>query len=525
MSTPRISPLRTDAYQYTMIAGYFLRGIHNQKATFNAFYRKSPLGEYAIFAGLRKIMHFLETFSFTEREIEFLRSKGFSSNPKFYEYLKEMHMNDVTVYSVREGTMVFPKVPILKVEGPLVKVQLIETILLSLINYSTLVATYASRLKHIIGEDKKLLEFGLRRCPGIGSGFDASEAAYIGGADGTSNVEAEIELGIPFLGTVAHSFVQNHEGLNPNDHDFTILCPLTNDKVNLWKEVNTIRAELGEKYLNTSDHELVAFVSSAQSDPTNFVALLDTIDTLKSGILNFIVVAKALLKLGYVPKGVRLDSGDLAYLSKEITTICDEAFKNTYKPTIIASNDLSIEVVKSLIRQGATINVYAVGTNLVNPMTYKGALGAVYKASMRESEPLMKHSESITKVSFPGNYLPYRLYNRDGHPYIDLLVLNSEKEPKVGESILCLDPFNTHKKCYFKPSKVECLLQKVWSGKPLVKVDPHTSRERSLKSLSIMREDHIRDENPTPFKFSMTTECYRLLHSRIEAHSTIPEIY
>lgn len=524
----RISPLRTDAYQFSMIAGYFLRNIHNQKAVFNVFYRKSPLGEYAIFVGLRKILNFLETFKFTKREIEHLKTKKYSTDPKFYEYLETMDMKDVTVFSVLEGSIVFPKVPIMKLVGPLAKVQLIETIILSLINYPTLTATYASRIRHIIGPHKKLLEFGLRRCPGIGSGTDASEASFIGGADGTSNVEAEELLDIPAIGTIAHSFIQNHEGINPLKEDFTLYV---NDRViNLWNEVLETRKSLGRKYFTTSEHELVAFTSAAQQQPHNFVALLDTIDTLNSGVLNFIVVAKTLLKFGFIPVGVRLDSGDLAYLSKEIRYLFDHTFDEiidgeVYSPTIIASNDLNIAVVKSLKTQKAQIDVFAIGTNLVNAMTYKGALGAVYKASMRIDEPLMKHSESDEKISFPGNYTPYRLYNSSGNPFIDILVLDDEEPPIEGNKIYCLHPFDNKKKCYFTPSKVECLYHKVFDdNKKLINVNPKDSKIRASESLSIIREDHLRDEFPTPYKLSLTEKLYKLLHEKIEEHSPILEL-
>ncbi|MEO8932842.1 MAG: nicotinate phosphoribosyltransferase, partial [Xanthomarina sp.] len=362
-----ITAAYTDLYQLTMAQVYFNTKPEG-RAVFDYYYRNNPFdGGYAIFAGLEDVLGFLETLEFTDSDMVYLEQHGFERD--FLDYLRGFRFEG-NIYSSKEGDVVFPNRPILQVEANIIEAQIIETLLLNMLNFQTLIATKASRIRRS-AENEVLLDMGLRRAHATG-GYYASRAAAIGGFDSTSNVKAAEDYNIPCSGTMAHSFIQSYED------------------------------------------ELQAFRDFAKYRPKNCVLLVDTYNSLKSGLPNAIIVAKEMEKEGEQLLGVRLDSGDLAYLSKKTREILDAA--NLEYVKIVASNQLDEFVIKSLKEQGAPIDIFGVGTNLVtgNP---DAALGGVYKLSEIDGEPRIKLSENIEKVSLPFRKQVYRMFDKNGMFY------------------------------------------------------------------------------------------------------------
>ncbi|GLD99164.1 hypothetical protein PINS_up007882 [Pythium insidiosum] len=304
-----VTPLLTDLYQITMVYAHWKVGRHNDHAVFDLYFRKNPFkGEYTVFAGLEEALALLNAFRFTDSDIAYLRTVLPNAENAFFEWLATVDCSAVKVFAVKEGTIVFPRVPMLRIEGSLAVGQLLETPLLNLLNYASLITTNATRFKRAAGPGKTLLEFGLRRAQGPDGGLSASRYSYMAGFDGTSNVLAGKLHNIPIKGTHAHAYVQAHTSLED------VKLPMLGDK-NLLETVLKYRRELD--FSRTNDGELAAFVSYAIAFPDTFLALVDTYDTLSSGVPNFLCVALALHELGYKPIGIRLDSGDLSYLSKQ----------------------------------------------------------------------------------------------------------------------------------------------------------------------------------------------------------------
>ncbi|WP_442243350.1 nicotinate phosphoribosyltransferase [Streptococcus agalactiae] len=359
--------LHTDLYQINMMQVYFNKGIHNKKAVFEAYFRKVPFENgYAVFAGLERIVRYLENLSFSDSDLSYLEELGYPE--EFLDYLKNLKM-ELTVKSAKEGDLVFPNEPLVQIEGPLAQCQLVETAILNIINYQTLVATKAARIRSVI-EDEPLLEFGTRRAQEMDAAIWGTRAAIIGGANATSNVRAGKIFNIPVSGTHAHALVQTY----------------------------------GDDYQ--------AFKAYAETHK-DCVFLVDTYDTLRVGVPNAIRVAKEMgEKINFL--GVRLDSGDLAYLSKKVRQQLDDAgFPNA---KIYASNDLDENTILNLKMQKAKIDVWGVGTKLITAYD-QPALGAVYKivsietdnGSMRDT---IKLSNNAEKVSTPGKKQVWRITSR-----------------------------------------------------------------------------------------------------------------
>ncbi|MFS6248395.1 nicotinate phosphoribosyltransferase [Streptococcus agalactiae] len=359
--------LHTDLYQINMMQVYFNKGIHNKKAVFEAYFRKVPFENgYAVFAGLERIVRYLENLSFSDSDLSYLEELGYPE--EFLDYLKNLKM-ELTVKSAKEGDLVFANEPLVQIEGPLAQCQLVETVILNIINYQTLVATKAARIRSVI-EDEPLLEFGTRRAQEMDAAIWGTRAAIIGGANATSNVRAGKIFNIPVSGTHAHALVQTY----------------------------------GDDYQ--------AFKAYAETHK-DCVFLVDTYDTLRVGVPNAIRVAKEMgEKINFL--GVRLDSGDLAYLSKKVRQQLDDAgFPNA---KIYASNDLDENTILNLKMQKAKIDVWGVGTKLITAYD-QPALGAVYKivsietdaGSMRDT---IKLSNNAEKVSTPGKKQVWRITSR-----------------------------------------------------------------------------------------------------------------
>ena len=424
-----------------------------------------------------------------------------SCEPEFFDYLGSVDASCLSVYTMKEGCMIFPHEPIIRVEGPIAVCQLLETPLLCMVNYASLVATNAARHRIAVGEQVGLSEFGLRRAQGPDGGMTASKYTYLGGFNSTSNVQAGLLYHIPISGTHAHSYVLSFDSLKD------IQNPILNG-VNLVEEAVKVRNE--NDWPEARESELAAFIAYAISFPKACLCLIDTFDVLKSGLPNFICVAVAMHKAGYKALGIRIDSGDLAYLSRMIKKeyiAMEEKYGVPFSSmSIVASNDINVDVLYSLNKQNHQITSYGIGTNLV---TCQGqpALGMLFKLTDINGSPRMKLSEDPGKTTTPGKKNVYRLYGREGHAILDLVALHTEEPPKVGEKVLCLHIHDAKKRCYCTPSKVEELLVCVWDREKGIVYDLpplEESRRYVMKQLREAREDHIRYLNPTPYKVSAT---------------------
>lgn len=452
--------LYTDFYQLTMAQGYFLAGKHQQQAGFDYFFRKAPFqGGYAVFAGLGTLLEILEGFTFQKEHLEYLRSQGFQN--EFLDYIRGFHFSG-NIYAPREGEVVFPGEPILRVEAPLIEAQILETLLLNILNFETLIATKASRMRWVAGENRSLVDFGLRRAQGLG-GIHASKAAIIGGFDASSNVFSGYRIGIPVNGTQAHAWVQSF------------------------------------------DTELEAFQTFARLFPENTTLLVDTYDTLKLGVPNAIRVAKEMEARGQKMNAIRLDSGDLAYLSIQARQMLDEAGLNYVK--IAASNSLDEHTIKSLIAQNARIDVFGVGTRLV---TAKGspALGGVYKLIEIDGQPKVKISNNVEKMTLPGKKHVYRYFDDAGRFQIDGIQLQEEAESPAR----LVHPHYAHQtKRVGGLGKYELHQTVIEAGKRVIDIPHFTeSKQYAAEQLERLPQEHRRFENPHIYKVGITDKLMNL---------------
>lgn len=457
----------TDQYQLKMAQIYFLQGKKDQRAVFDYFFRKLPFsGGYAVFAGLDDLLTILENFHFDPEDLNFLEKQGL--HPDFLNYLRTFRFTG-KLRAVSEGEIIFPLLPIVSIEANIIEAQLIETLLLNLLNFQTLIATKASRIRQIAG-NRKLIDFGLRRAQGPG-GYYASRAAIIGGFDGTSNVQAGRDYQIPLMGTMAHSFVQSY------------------------------------------DDELSAFRDFAKIWPDSCILLVDTYDTLESGVPNAIKVAKELAEKGHHLKGIRLDSGDLAYLSKQARLMLDEAGLTYVKITV--SNQLDEFVIKSLLEQKAPIDVYGVGTNLV--IGYPdAALDGVYKLVLIDNKPRIKLSETLSKTTLPYCKQVYRIMKDELFEGADVIALEEEKA-----IVRMHHPFEPLKSFVVKEFKQDSLLATVMengkrraSPKALAEIAQYSKTR--LAQLPI---EYKRFDNPHIYKIGISEDLKTARDQLVEKYA------
>ncbi|XP_077561505.1 nicotinate phosphoribosyltransferase isoform X2 [Haemaphysalis longicornis] len=573
--------LLTDLYQITMAYAYWKSGKHDDEAVFDLFFRKNPFqGEFTVFAGLEDCIRFLQAFRYSESDIAYLKTiLPADVDPGYYNFLSTLNADKVRLYAVPEGTVVFPRVPLIRVEGPLAVLQLFESTLLNLVNYASLVTTNAARFRLAAGSHISLLEFGLRRAQGPDGGLSASKYSYLGGFDGTSNVLAGKLFNIPLRGTHAHAFVMSFSCLD--DCKLRMLKPANGDQeVDFLALCCKWRKELTGVFRTIEDEassgELAALISYAVSFPRSFLALVDTYDVLRSGLLNFSAVAMALNELGYRPVGVRIDSGDLAYLSSCAYQLFHE-IANTYHQewfkslAIVASNDINEETIVSLNEQiksvsrcicrnsmsnkvahrpnsrttilsmGATtgetgaaivltsqghkINSFGIGTHLVTCQK-QPALGCVYKLVEVKNQSCIKLSLDIQKVTIPGRKACYRLYGHQGYALLDLMQKMDEPPPQKGSRVLCRHPFQESKRAYVMPDTVEDLCQLWWDHGKIVKDLPSLDgiRNRVKESLQTLRPDIKRTLNPTPYKVSVSDNLYMFMHELWLQNAPIGEL-
>lgn len=412
---------------------YFLTGRQDQPAVFDYFFRKLPYaGGYTVFAGLQTALDILRDLIFTPEDIDYL--KGIGMDQKFADSLRDFRFRG-NVYSALEGEIVFPNEPILRVEASVLEAQIVETFLLNILNFQSLIATKAARIRYVAG-NKTLSDFGLRRAQGLG-GYHATRASIVGGFNSTSNVKAGLDFDIPVVGTMAHSFIQGYED------------------------------------------ELSAFRDFATNRPEQCVLLVDTYDTLKSGVPNAITIAKELESRSRRLLGIRLDSGDLAYLARMSRKMLDDAGLNYVR--ITASNQLDEYVIKSLIDQHAPIDVFGVGTSLVTGPP-DAALDGVYKLSMLNDSPRIKLSENLKKVTLPGRKQVYRVINEAGNfQGADAVTIEGEAPP-----LTMHHPHEIEKSMDLNGVEQEPLLHEVMRNGTIV------NESLSLKDISSYRQRRLR---------------------------------
>ncbi|MFD1206155.1 nicotinate phosphoribosyltransferase [Sporosarcina contaminans] len=458
--------LHTDLYQINMTESYWADGIHERKAVFELFFRNLPFGNgYAVFAGLERILDYLKGFRFSESDIAYLREElGYKED--FLEYLKDVRFTG-DVYSMVEGELVFANEPILRVETTLAEAQLVETALLNIVNFQTLIATKASRIKQVV-KDEVVMEFGSRRAHEMDAAMWGARAAVIGGVEATSNVRAGKRFGIPVAGTHAHAMVQAYK----------------------------------------SEYE--AFHSYAKRHK-DCVFLVDTYNTLKIGVPTAIQVAKELGdKINFV--GVRLDSGDIAFLSKETRRMLDEAgFKDA---KVIVSNDLDEYTILNLKAQGAKVDVWGIGTKLITAYD-QPALGAVYKIVSIENEngemeDTIKISSNAEKVTTPGQKKLYRIIDRENGKAQGDYITMCDENPQDEERIKMFHPVHTFiSKFVTNFDAVNLHVQVVEKGNIIYK-NPTLNEMRAYaqSNLNLLWDEYKRSLNPEEYPVDLSQKCW-----------------
>lgn len=457
--------LHTDLYQINMGYAYFKDGVHERKAYFDVYFRKIPFGGgYTVFAGLQKVIEYLNSFEFTDSDIEYLAGLGYEDS--YLQYLKQMKFTG-SIRSVREGEIVFGNEPLIRVEAPLIQAQIIETAILNIVNYQILIATKAARIKHLC-PNEPCMEFGTRRAHEFDAAVWGARASIIGGFDSTSDVKAAKLFGIPCSGTHAHSFVQAYED------------------------------------------EKVAFKKYAAAHKDCYF-LVDTYDTLRSGIPTAIEVADELKdKINFL--GIRLDSGDIAYLSKEARKMLDAAGYPNAK--VVASNDLDEATITHLKQEGARIDAWGIGTKLITAYD-NPALGAVYKLACLEDEngnmvDRLKVSENPAKLTIPGIKRVYRIINKEnGMAAGDYIALESEDVSKE-KSIKLFHPTHTYLEKEVENFEARDLHVDVFKDGRQVYAIPSVqeSAEYFKENKKTLWNEYLRLLNPEFYPVDLSTKCW-----------------
>jgi len=524
-----VTPLLTDLYELTMVYSYFMWDKHKENAVFDLFFRKCPFkGEYAVFCGLEDCLRFLNSFRFTDDDLSYLGKSFPNWNAAFFDYLKNLDCSEVQLYAHQEGSVCNPRVPMIRIEGPLGVCQLLETTLLNLVNFSSLVATNAARHRQAVGPNVVLLEFGLRRAQGPDGGMSASRFSYIGGYNGSSNVAAGKMFNIPVKGTHAHSYVSSFKSFEEL-HRSEI--PFAEDQkqekiLDLRKHVLYWRKELNAQ--NTNEGELTAFTAYALDYPSGFIALIDTYSSLKSGMVNFVVVAMALIDAGYKPIGIRIDSGDIVKQSRAIrayfTTIGKRYNrKGITEAAIIASDGITEDSLYDYNARGQCTS-YGVGTNLVT-CKKQPALGGVYKLVELGGQPRIKLSEDPVKRTIPGKKNAFRVFDKDDKPICDVMAAEDEGELRYGigvkHTFRYFSGLNDGKAEVVEVVKVRNLLTRCWSNGTVQCPIPSIQDLRSfcMKCVNDLPKKHRRKNNPEPYSLFLTEKLYANLTRMIEAES------
>lgn len=471
-----------DYYELTMSNGYFMKGFKDKIVVFDMFYRKNPEnGGFVVSAGLEQLIEYIENMRFTEDDIAYLRSKGEFSE-EFLKYLSDFKFTG-TIEAIPEGTICYPNTPIVTVTAPVIEAQLIETMLLLTINFQSLIATKASRICRAAGDaGSVVMEFGARRAHGADAAILGARAAYIGGAGATATTIADEQFGVPAIGTMAHSWIQFF------------------------------------------DTEYEAFKAYAEVYPDNCVLLIDTYDILKSGAVNAIKVAKEVLApMGKRLKGVRIDSGDLAYFSKKLRRMFDAEGMEDCK--IVVSNSVDEYLIRSLQKQGAKIDSYGVGERMITSKS-DPVFGGVYKLAavmndQGEFVPKIKISENVEKITNPGKKKLWRVYSREtGFGLADLLTMYDEKVDDT-KPFPYVDPVKPWKKMQFEDVDIKELQKVIFKDGELVYDKPALDDIRNYvqeQLKSQVWEEEQRYENPHIHYVDLSKKLYDTKEKMLEAY-------
>ncbi|OPH46935.1 nicotinate phosphoribosyltransferase [Paenibacillus ferrarius] len=474
--------LHTDKYQINMMYAHFLKGTDKAKAVFEVYFRKLPFeGGYAVCAGLERVIQYIQNLHFGEEEIAYLRMQEENYREDFLSALRDFKFRG-DLQAIPEGTLVFPNVPLVRVVGSIFEAQLVETAILNFVNYQTLIATKASRIKQVAPNDI-LLEFGTRRAQEADAAIWGARASYVAGFHATSNLRAGMLFGIPTKGTHAHAWVQAH------------------------------------------DTEEEAFRAYADALPEQVTLLVDTYDTLRSGVPNAIRTARLLQSRGKRMNAIRLDSGDLAYLSQQARHMLDEAGFPEVK--IVASNDLDENIIEGLKAQDAKIDVWGVGTQLITAAD-QPSLGGVYKLVAREKDgvivPVIKISGNPEKVTNPGFKDAYRIMNKKtGKAEADYLALQQEEDVKNGERIKLFDPIHPYIFKFIDNYEAIPLLQNIFAGGELVYKLPSLDEIRAYhaEQMKSFWPQYLRKLNPEGYRVNLSTALWKLKMDLIHAHTSM----
>ncbi|MGB8455450.1 MAG: nicotinate phosphoribosyltransferase [Anaerocolumna sp.] len=470
--------LLTDFYELTMMQGYYKNNC-NDTVIFDVFYRTNPSGSgYAICAGLEQVIEYIKSIHFSKEDIAYLRNLNMFDED-FLTYLSDFSFTG-DIYAVPEGTVVFPMEPLLKVIAPIMEAQLIETAILNIINHQSLIATKASRVCYA-AKGEGVMEFGLRRAQGPDAGTYGARAAVIGGCIGTSNVLAAKKFNVPAMGTHAHSWIMSFED------------------------------------------ELSAFREYAALYPNNATLLVDTYDTLRSGVPNAIKIFTEIKETGTMPPkyGIRLDSGDLAYLSKKARKMLDAAgFKEA---SIVASSDLDEYLIDSLKTQGAAIDSWGVGTNLITSKDCP-AFGGVYKLAAIKKDgkfiPKIKLSENPWKITNPGNKTVYRIYEKESGKIKADLIATADEKYSEDNPLKIFDPLATWKKTYLRAGSYTLreILKPIFKDGKCIYTSPSVMeiREYCQKEQDTLWDETRRLVNPHDVYVDLSNELYQLKNQLLD---------
>lgn len=475
--------LLTDLYELTMMQGYY-KTKNDSRVVFDAFFRENPFkGGYSIMAGLEQVIDYVKNLRFDEEDIEYLRSLHIFEED-FLDYLKDFKFSG-DIYAIPEGSIIFPREPLVKVIAPVMEAQLLETALLNIVNHQCLVATKASRVCDA-AEGDGVMEFGLRRAQGPDAGTYGARAAVIGGCNGTSNVLAGKLFNVPVKGTHAHSWIMSFPD------------------------------------------EYTAFKKYADMYPDACILLIDTYDTIKSGLPNAIRVFKEMKEAGIKPKlyGIRMDSGDLAYLSKKVRKMLDEAgFPDA---VISASNDLDEHLIASLKRQGATITSWGVGTHLITAKD-NPSFGGVYKLAAIEKdgkfEPKIKLSENTEKVTNPGNKTIYRIYTKDQHKIEADVICFADEKINENEDLNLFSPTSPWKRTKYEAGTftVREMLVPIFKNGECVYTSPSVMEIRDIcaKEKDTLWAECRRFDNPHQTYVDLSKKLYDVKQDLFNHYHTI----
>ena len=468
----------TDFYEITMANGYFLNGKGDTTVQFDMFFRNIPdNGGFAIMAGVEQLVEYLENLSFSDKDIEYLRGRGFCE--EFLDYLKNFEFK-CDIYSVPEGTPIFPREPIVTVKGPAIQAQFIETMVLLAINHQSLIATKTNRIVRA-AQGRPIMEFGSRRAQGFDGAVYGARAAYIAGCAGTACTIVDREFGVPALGTMAHSWVQ------------------------------------------LFDSELDAFCAYAKAYPHDCTLLVDTYNVLKSGIPNAIeAFRREVLPRGFRPKGIRIDSGDITYLSKKARVMLDEAGFEDVK--IVASNSLDEYIIRDMLLQGAKVDSFGVGERLITASSAP-VFGGVYKLCAVEKDgemiPKIKLSENTAKVTIPGAKKLWRLYdNESGKALADVITLEDETIDDSRDYEI-FDPDYTWKRKNVYNFSARQLLQPLFiNGKRVYEYqDIDDIKSYCLAQVDTLWDEVKRFENPHTYYVDLSQRLWDTKHELINKYS------